>query len=308
MDDALPMIVLRWALYGDLMMLFGVPLFALHALPEVHRAGRVGRSYSRLIAFGAIAGLVLSVAALAWSAKGMVGAAAWSDIPISTYAVLVVNTTMGWAWQVRMVALLALLFMGHALRRPARPMWTIASVASAASLASLAWTGHGAMDAAARGMTHLAADIVHLWAAGAWWGALVAFVLLARDARRGHPQSIDLLSEAAHGFTRVGAWIVALLMLTGVINYVMIAGVSWETLASTRYGHLLVIKLWLFGMMLVLASMNRYRLVPALAIARQQGEPSRALRLLQRSVLVETGLAGMILGLVAWLGTLSSVT
>jgi putative copper resistance protein D len=299
------MIVLRWALYGDLMMLFGVPLFALHAVPEVHRAGSTGTAFRRLIAVGAIAGLGLSVGALAWLAKDMVGAAAWADIPMSTYAVLVVGTRIGWAWQVRMVALLALLVMAHALRRPARRMWTIASVAGAASLASLAWTGHGAMDAAARGMAHLVADIVHLGAAGAWWGALVGFVLMARDARRGHPESIDLLSGAAHGFARVGSWIVALLILTGVINYVMIAGASWETLASTRYGHLLVAKLGLFGMMLVLASMNRYRLVPALVVARQQGDTGEAVRLLRRSVLLETAVAGMILGLVAWLGTLS---
>lgn len=299
------MIVMRWALYGDLMMLFGVPLFALHAVPEVHRAGSTGGAYRRLIAFGAMAGLGLSVGALAWLAKDMVGAAAWSDIPMSTYAVLVVGTRIGWAWQVRMVALLALLVMAHALRRPARSMWTIAAVAGAASLASLAWTGHGAMDAAARGTAHMAADIVHLWAAGAWWGALVAFVLMARDARRGHPESIDLLSEAAHGFARVGSWIVALLILTGVINYVMIVGASWETLASTRYGHLLVAKLGLFGMMLVLASMNRYRLVPALVAARQKGDTGEAVRLLRRSVLLETVAAAMILGLVAWLGTLS---
>lgn len=305
MGDALSTIVLRWALYGDLMMLFGVPLFALHALPETYSAGSAGGAYRRLIVFGAIAGLGLSVAALACLAKDMVGAAAWSDIPMSTYAVLVFGTRMGWAWQVRMMALLALLVMAHALRRPARRMWTIASVAGAVSLASLAWTGHGAMDAAARGMAHLAADIVHLWAAGAWWGALVAFVLMARDAQRGHPESVDLLSGAAHGFARVGSWIVALLILTGVINYVMIAGVSWETLASTRYGHLLVAKLGLFGVMLVLASINRYRLVPALVVARQQGETVEAVRLLRRSVLLETAAAAMILGLVAWLGTLS---
>jgi putative copper resistance protein D len=301
----LPIIVLRWALYGDLMMLFGVPFFALHVVPEVHRAGSLGRSYRRLIVFGSIAGLGLSVCALAWLAKDMVGAATWSDIPMSTYVVLVVGTRMGWAWQVRVVALLALLVMAHALRRPAKSTWTIWSIAGAASLASLAWTGHGAMDAAARGAVHLATDIVHLWAAGAWWGALVAFVLLVRDARHGYPESIDLLSGAAHGFARVGSWVVALLVLTGTINYVMIAGASWETLVSTRYGHLLVAKLGLFGMMLVLASMNRYRLVPALGVARHQGETHKAVRLLRRSVLLETALAGMILGLVAWLGTLA---
>lgn len=303
MDDALPMVVLRWLLYAALMTLWGVPLFAWHALTEAEHGGAAGRAFRRLMVWAAGLGLAFAVAGMAWLAKSMIGAAAWADIPASTYAMLVADTAMGWAWQVRMGALLVALVAAMAGLGSVRR--AVVMVAGAVALASLAWTGHGAMDSGARGIAHLGADILHLWAAGAWWGALVAFVLLVRAARTNQPASVDVLSRAAHGFAHIGSLVVALLVVTGVINYVMIAGWTWAPLVETRYGHLLLAKLAVFGVMVGLAGMNRYRLSPALLLARQQGDAARAVRLLRRSLLLETSAAGVVLGLVAWLGTIS---
>lgn len=76
------------------------------------------------------------------------------------------------------------------------------------------------------------------------------------------------------------------------------------TLSSTRYGQLLVAKLILFGFMVALAAANRFRLTPAFDQAIQSGDASSALRLLRRSLSIEGSAALLILGLVAWLGTL----
>ena len=51
-------------------------------------------------------------------------------------------------------------------------------------LASLAWAGHGAATPGAAGDLHLAADVLHLLAAGLWLGTLPPLVLLLAEVRR----------------------------------------------------------------------------------------------------------------------------
>ena len=73
---------------------------------------------------------------------------------------------------------------------------------------------------------------------------------------------------------------------------------------SNRYGQLLLAKLVLFGAMLVLASLNRFRLTPALEQAMPGGDQRGALSALRLSLGIEVVCAIVILALVAWLGTL----
>jgi putative copper resistance protein D len=75
-------------------------------------------------------------------------------------------------------------------------------------------------------------------------------------------------------------------------------------LLHSLYGWLLLAKLTLFGAMLLLAAANRWQLTPRLEAAAYGGDAAAALRHLRLSLLVETGLAILILGLVAALGTL----
>lgn len=67
-------------------------------------------------------------------------------------------------------------------RSPTGSLWVVTAL-SGVALATLAWTGHGAMDEGSRRFWHFATDIVHLFAAGGWVGALVAFALLLRAKR-----------------------------------------------------------------------------------------------------------------------------
>ena len=80
-----------------------------------------------------------------------------------------------------------------------------------------------------------------------------------------------------------------------------------SALTNSLYGRLLVMKLILFAGMLGLAARNRFRLTPAIASGANSGslETAAAVRSIGRSVALETGLALIILGLIAWLGTLS---
>ena len=186
------------------------------------------------------------------------------------------------------------------------PLLGVVVIASAIAVATLAWTGHGAMDEGAKGWTHLLADILHLLAAGAWVGALLGLILLvARPDRRADTAHLTLTHRALHGFGLIGTIVVGTLIVTGLVNTWLLVGLgNLPKLAASLYGQLLLAKLVLFGAMLVLASLNRYRLTPALKHAMPGGDQRGALSALRRSLGIEALCAITILALVAWLGTL----
>lgn len=300
-----PTVLLRFALYLDLMLVFGLPFFVVHALRGGERRSRFAAWMVYLAAGGAIAGLLLSVGNLLMMAKALSGVAQYAQLDPETIGMVLTATDFGLAWSVRMAALLAVLLAFSIPGLPHTLRLGIASGAAAVALASLAWSGHGAMDEGGRRYVHLGADIVHLLAAGTWVGALLAFVCMAAGVRRATAAKVAMLARAASGFARVGTLVVATLVLTGAINYWMIVGPSLAGIASTAYGLLLLAKLALFGAMLGLAALNRYRFSPRLAAALASGEARSAAAALRRSLWLETGCATAILALVAWLGTLS---
>lgn len=301
-------VAIRFALYADLMVLFGWQLFAFYTSPD----GGSKPTARQLV--------LLTVAAIMLSAAGMLAmTASMAGVPIvgvdrDSIAAMVFETPMGLAWQARMAALTVMIGLITAQRPAAR----IASVGlAAAALASLAWTGHGAAGEAVTGWVQLTADIVHLLAAGGWIGALTALgimlargLMLARGASRAASGGIAADFAAMHhalaGFSKAGTLFVALLVVTGSVSSWILVGLQGAAMAATsQYVQLLAIKLALFAAMLGLAAKNRFRLTPALSRDLDAGlVPFGALRALHRSVAIEIGLAALVLAIVAWLGTI----
>ena len=298
-------VTLRFALYLDLMVLFGVSLFSLYALHPTDRPSAISRLYGRVTEASVLAGIVLSIWDVVAMAEAMTGATRYSELTRHVFDMILTGTAVGAAWLVRVVVLAAGLVVGIAWRGNTRRQRAGFAASGAIALATLAWAGHGAMDDGARGMFHLAADIAHLLAAGTWVGALVAFVLLSSAAQASTPDSVQTLGRAASGFATIGTCIVGMLVATGVVNYVFVAGPTFDPLFITPYGWLLLGKLTLFALMLALAAGNRYRLSPRLAAAIRTGDYTGAIKTLRTSLLAETCLAVLILALVAWLGMLS---
>ncbi len=145
---------------------------------------------------------------------------------------------------------------------------------------------------AAAGELHLASDLVHLVAAGAWLGGLPALALLlasaaaAAGAGRARRRRFSLL-----GIVAVGA-----LLASGLIN-------SWNLLSGPRdliatgYGRLLFLKIGLFAAMLGIAAVNRFYLTPRVTA-------THARRSLMRNSMAETALGLGIVFLVGALGTM----
>ena len=293
-----PLIAVRFALYADLMLLFGLSLFARGG------AGVAATIPLRRIAFvAAVAGAALSIAGVIALAASMSGVVIGAVDRASVEALM--DTAPGHAAEVRIATLVLVGVAALAMGRWPKGARPSLCVASALALASLAWTGHGAMNEGAAGWIHLAADILHLLAAGVWLGAIAGLAfLLFRPVRRWTDAHLRLSHSALGGFARTGTIAVGALVVSGTINaWIMIGPAHVTALAGTAYGRLLIAKLVLFGMMLVLAALNRFRLTPALGRA---GIDARAAPIasLRRSVALEAALAIAILALVAWLGML----
>lgn len=297
-------IALRFGLYVDLMVLFGVALFGLYSLGGQDRISGKVLPFRPILGGTAALGVLLSLASMLMLVSTMSGESDVTELRPHVEMMLF-ETDVGTAWGVRILALaVAGLAVTGNQRAPGFSL-LVASAAGGVALASLAWSGHGAMDEGTRRYWHFAVDILHLQAAGAWVGAVVAFALMARTHALQTGERIGLLVHAVARFELMGALIVAVVSVTGIANYLFIVGPKLDDVFFSTYGILLLIKVALFAGMLVLAALNRFHLGPLLARALREGQCAVAANALRRSMVIELSLAVLIAGLVAWLGTLS---
>ncbi|RKS28618.1 putative copper resistance protein D [Pseudomonas sp. WPR_5_2] len=291
-------ITLRFVLYTDLMLLFGVALFGLYSLRGQERISGMVLPFRSLLRGTILLGVLMSVAGMFLLASAMSGesniAALYPHIEM-----MVLETDVGRAWLVRIIVLVVAAIAMMLNRRAPGASLLVATIAGGIALASLAWSGHGAMD---EGAWHFTADILHMLAGGAWLGALVAFAWMSQTDALQTENRIRLLARAVTRFESVGAVIVVVIAVSGVVNYLYIAG---PKLSLGTYGILLFVKVALFAGMLVLAALNRFHLGPTLERSLRDGQYRVAANALRRSVMVELAAAVLIVGLVAWLGTLS---
>ena len=285
-------ILLRFALYLDLMLVFGLGLFGLYGLKAAERSLL---NFRRLLGWTAGLGVLLSIASMVSITQAMSGATDWPTL-WPHLQMMLTQTDLGWTTCLRIVALVLVAF-GAGL--------PLATLFGAIALATLMWTGHGAMHAGVPGVWHRLGDGAHLLAAAGWVGALAAFGLLLMRASVQDARRVEALVAALTGFERIGAGFVAVLILSGVANYLWVVGPNLDGLTDGIYALLLSLKLGVFGVMLGLAALNRFRLTPLLQRAVAAGDTAPAIAALRRSMVLEFGAVVLILALVAWLGTLS---
>ncbi len=282
MSELVP-VLLRFALYLDLMLLFGLGLFGLYA------DSRLLNLKLQLRALAAL-GLLLSVASLLSMTQSMSGAEDWPTL-WTHLQMMLWHTELGWTWWLRIAALV---LVALNIR--------LATGFGGIALVTLAWTGHGVMHEGSLGLWHLLSDSAHLLAAAGWVGALAAFGLMLRGTSE---QAVPVLAHALAGFEHVGAVFVAVLIGTGVANYLFVVGPNLDGITGGVYAILLCLKLGLFGLMLGLAALNRSHLTPLLQRSLAAGDHRAGREALRRSITLEFGAVVLILALVAWLGTLA---
>jgi copper transport protein len=170
----------------------------------------------------------------------------------------------GLFWLVRVG--LTLLIGGIAWRLPspgrgAAWLWWIALALVAATLLTFSFNAHGAAEQQGAGVA-VVLDWLHITAMVAWLGGLIPLSIALRAARR-TPEGTVPLAVLIPRFSRLAATCVVTLTLTGLYSYTLhINGL--DLLAATTYGRALLVKLGLFGLLLLLGGLNLFVLSPRL--------------------------------------------
>lgn len=179
-----------------------------------------------------------------------------------------------------------------------------ASVIALGLLSSIAWTGHANSEQGQSRIVHLASDVVHLLAAGAWLGALPALVAILVNARRdGSGRALELAALATRRFSNLGIATVSMLTLSGLVNAWFTLG-SLPALLGTDYGRMLSLKVLLFGAMLALAAVNRFSYTPLLLHAASYGRKASSCGALTRLSVNAKGEIALGIALVCIVGAL----
>ena len=309
----------RFVHMGSLTLLVGLFVFlVLVARPAFRRAadldGEAAGAFERgLVRLAGGSLLVAFVSALTWlgaQAALVSGQTLRHALAPRVLGAVLTQTEFGRVWQLRLgllVLLGALLFLHDRMQRRGDhlALHLEGLLLGGAVFAALAWAGHAAATEGPARLPHLAADVLHLLATGAWLGGLLPLALLLRTARRSRTPAWWLAArEATRRFSLVGLVSVVSLVLTGAVNSWVLVG-SVAGLVGTPYGWLLLLKLACVSLAVGVAAHNRLRLMPGILGARPTAPETpidELLRRLGRNVKMEVLLGAGILLIVGVLG------
>lgn len=297
-------IALRLLQYAAGSVLLGSALFFTYALPRRGSQSAAGFAWPRRLLLAAAPMLAVSAALGLLAQTALLAGSVEAALTPDALRAVVGGMDLGKAAVVRILAAALALFV-LLMGRPGFAIWAATATLGAMAVASFGWMGHGAATEGAAGTYHLAADVIHAFTSAVWVGALAAFVFLLRGGA-----DLVTVHEALQRFSRLGVPLVAVIVLTGVVNGWFLIGLDRIAgLATTGYGRLLLTKLAMVAAMLVLAGANRLRHTPRLGEALVDEEAgSLAVKALRRSVAAEALLGFSVLAAVAWFGTLPPPT
>jgi len=237
------------------------------------------KAASRVIVASLIAGVVSAVGSLALQGLDVLG------LPLSRMFAVVpwkiaLGTSLGPSMLIAVAALIAgILAWRNSVTRLSRGL---SAVALAGVGFVLAASGHAAT--APPELLTRPVVFLHGTSVAFWVGALVPLVAMLRGSEPALP--------IVNRFSRAAIPVVAVLALTG-LALATIQRESFSALVTTKYGLILSTKLALVAALLGLATLNRFRLTPALAKHESATKP------LVRSILLECAVAAGILCVVA---------
>lgn len=286
------LILSRFLHLSALMVLFGSGLFPFYAGASASEDRRVVIIAARVALFGGVLWYLFTAAGMSGNLRGAID---WSVLSLVGG-----STAFGHLWLARLIVLVAALLLF--VLSSQRWTWFAGVALSGIAVVTIPWAGHGQDGAGSGTWIHAGGDAVHLVAAAIWIGGLVRLLLLLR---RGKSETREKIAMALIGFSGWGPATVALLLLSGFVNsWFLVGPQNVGAILRSAYGAILVAKLVLFAAMLGLATANRFRLTPRLALAGNPMTVFAATRALQRSITAETLLAAAVLVAVAVMGTL----
>src|SRR6266516_2250207 len=243
----------RWLETAGVLLLVGT---IASALLVWRRPGPIGTDEPRYRIL-AVAGAVVSAAGLAWEvAAGAATAGGFGPSAVGAFLAASPGTARRMAVELLLLAGAATL-VGWGTGRGRRPGVGVLGVA-AGLVVALALGAHD-VGLAPRWL-FVSLEIVHLLAVGAWIGGLVVLALTVAVRQAGAGAG----GVAVRRFSRVALWLVLVVAATGA--WQGLAQV-WgrEALTGTDYGRILAVKVAVFLVVLGLAAVARFRLLPRAA-------------------------------------------
>lgn len=294
MDPTTALELCRFLHDASLMLLWGACAYLSFLVPKAlaDMVWRMSAMPFLVIAVIAVLTMLISLPA----ATAIIGNG-WGDaVDIGTLHDVLFDTTVGQAWQAQ--ALSAAMMICAFLLPESRRRLGLA-LASGLGLAALSLTGHASMLDGWLRQAHRANDILHVLTGGGWLGALVPLIPILRLLSR--PECRAEAQLALRRFSNAGHWAVALVILSGIVNTMLILK-RLPTDWSSPYQKLLAIKIALVAGMALLAIVNRYVFVPWIG-----RNPRRALQALRLGSIAEIITGIVVIGLVAVFGTMEPV-
>lgn len=285
---AIASVVLRAAHLAALMSLFGVLVFSavvVRTLPGTPWA-RSMQSRMALLGWWSVSlALILGVAWLAVRTAVIAGAATMEEL-LSALPVVALETQFGRLVLARFAMVLALLPLcpgqwcrsaplqrAPMLRRLGLP---IAILLAGGALGLQAATSHAGAGRDAADQSLLAAEALHILAAGAWLGGLAPLLIGLAT------MPPEAAAVALRRFLPLGLASVTIIAATSVMQAVSLVG-GIPAMVGTAYGRMALLKLLLFTVMLACAALNRFVL---------GARPGAGLR---RSVMSEAAMAMLVM-------------
>jgi putative copper export protein len=278
--------------FAAVLSLFGSLIIASIVAPAALREAStdVGQHLvRRLIVMVRGSGLIALLLGIVWlpiQAAEMSGAGSIMDALQATPTALL-HTRYGDAMMIRGAMLIVALVLAGSLTNRARTV--LALLPAAVAVVAQSWMGH---PAAADDPVLLGASMAHVLAAGAWLGALVPLFLVVRAV----PETGAACATTR--FSWIGQVSVLVLAVTAWLQSVPLIG-SEAGLLGTKYGQIASFKLVLFGVLFLLAVINRFKFSPALVGT----DGTRANRHLCKSIVIETVCGLLVVLAASWLAT-----
>ena len=242
-------IAFKASLFIGVILLLGAGIFKRWIAPAP-----LDESSRRRIIFGTLAGLVLLLAGSLGEVASITVRIARGRFDGTIFLDYLLSTRHGVSTLLRCGLAVLLTWWGGRTLIAQRLDRVLYSLAGLTVLGTVSWTSHSGV----MGLWSFLGDLMHLIAATLWAGAVI---YLAWSALWRGP--LDDLRRAARRISTVGLVSVLLLAATGTYLGVLHL-YSLRALTTTSYGSSLLVKLSFIAIVLAIAGLNRWQLVPRL--------------------------------------------
>jgi putative copper export protein/mono/diheme cytochrome c family protein len=266
-----------------LMSVFGTLLFLDLVAPaategDTDETVRTRRLLLRVARASAACALFAGVAWLTAAGAVMAGTRGVA-IALHALPVVALQTQFGQWVLVRLALLIAVLALPSARRLPR----AVAVVLAGAAIVTQPLIGHAGAIGGGLGIELIASEALHLLAAGAWLGGLLPLFIAIRIL------PVEAAAAACRSFTPIGLAAVLVLAGTAIVQVAEFIG-GIPGLFGTAYGHIALVKVGLFLVLLLLAALNRFVLTERIAGDGSVG----ARRQMRRSIAAESVLGALV--------------